>query len=32
MSDVDIGEIIFLVLVFSGGLGGFIWALRQEED
>jgi len=32
MSAVDIGEIIFLVLVFLSGVGGFIWAERRKEE
>ncbi len=28
---VDIGEAIFVLLVFIGGVGGFFYALNKEE-
>jgi len=31
MTDVDIGEVIFLVFVFAIGVGGFLWALNKED-
>jgi len=27
---VDIGEVIFVLLVFIGGVGGFLWAATRE--
>ena len=32
MSVVDIGEIILLTVVFTVGVGGFIYAATKEED
>jgi len=32
MSDVDISEVVFLVIVFLVGVGGFIWAVRQKDE
>ena len=31
MSSVDLGEVIFLVIVVAAGLGGMIWAVRNEK-
>jgi len=31
MSDVDIGEVILLVIVFAFGVGGFIYAATGEK-
>ena len=31
MSDVDIGEVVLLVIVFIVGVGGFIWAATKED-
>jgi nitrogen fixation-related uncharacterized protein len=31
MSDVDIGEVVLLVIVFVVGVGGFLWAATQED-
>ena len=31
MSDVDIGEIVLLIVVFAVGVGGFIWAATKED-
>ncbi len=28
---VDIGEVIFVLLVFTGGVGGFFYALNKED-
>jgi len=32
MSGIDMSEIILLVIVFTIGVGGFIWAATKEED
>jgi len=31
LTGVDIGEIILLILVFVGGVGGFIWAAIKKD-
>ncbi len=31
MSGVDISEIILLVIVFTVGVGGFIWAATKDD-
>jgi uncharacterized membrane protein YsdA (DUF1294 family) len=31
MSSVDIAEVVLLVLVFLGGVGGFIWAAFKDD-
>jgi hypothetical protein len=31
MSDVDIGEVVLLVIVFVVGVGGFVWAATKED-
>ena len=31
MSGVDIGEVVFLIVVVSVGLGGIIWVVRNEQ-
>ncbi|ADN10195.1 hypothetical protein Saut_2153 [Sulfurimonas autotrophica DSM 16294] len=31
MSDVDISEVVLLVIVFTVGVGGFIWAATKED-
>ena len=32
MSAVDIGEVILLVVVLIGGVGGFLYVVLQEDD
>lgn len=32
LSDVDIGEVILLIMVFAIGVGGFIWAATKEDE
>ncbi len=32
LTTVDIGEIILLILVFTIGVGSFIWAATKEEE
>ena len=32
MSDVDIGEIIMLIIVFGSGVGGFLWVALKDDD
>lgn len=31
MSSVDIGEVIFLIVVVTAGLGGIIWVVKNEK-
>ncbi len=31
MTGVDIFQIVFLIIVFSVGVGGFVWALNKED-
>lgn len=31
MTDVDIGEVIFLTIFFGASLIAFVWALTKEE-
>jgi hypothetical protein len=30
MTPVDIGEVVFLVIVVISGLGGMLWAVKKE--
>ncbi len=32
MSPVDIGEVVFLVIVVISGLGGMFWAVKKEGN
>ena len=32
VSAVDMGEIILVVIVFVGGVGGFMYAALKEDD
>jgi nitrogen fixation-related uncharacterized protein len=31
MSGVDISEVVLLIVVFSVGVGGFLWAALKED-
>lgn len=32
MTSIDYFQIIFLVIIFIAGIGGFIWAVNKKED
>lgn len=31
MSAVDIGEVVFLIVVVAVGLGGIVWVVKNEK-
>ncbi len=32
MTTIEYVQIVFLVLVLIGGIGGFLWAVNKDED